>query len=715
MKKNQLLRGLNPIALFLVLLLTMISCRTSQDEIAKDGIATIQVNIKGLEYLTDKDGDNALAATNLGVSKTSSTNTISEIVGRVHLKDDYYLIATTSPMDDPSPVRTKALASTTAVNPGVPEKLPSGIKYRVVVYDKNNNLVVQKVYTVGTKLPDDSTALQLNGGTYKFVVYSFNTKSAPPVVDSGNPLVSPPANTDLLYYAKDLTVNGNTTNNLDVVLIHQYSAVKLVFQSGIGNISSISGVRISPNLVNNQINLISGDIKYDTNISSVEPYTSTFTGYDTNNVSSDPVILGTTGTVSATVSVNSITINGEILQKFRYNFKLKPRNSLKLTLTVVKYPTITNVVQIASGYYHTLALTKSGDVYGTGHIDYGELGPGLYDYSERSGISQLYVTKFFKLTTGIPDGVQKIAASDGSSYLLSNNGSLYTAGINGFGQLGNGNTTDTSRDGNFSKILFPGGIIIKDIAAGVNQAYILTTAGKVLATGLNDYGQLGVGDSTNRNNFIPVTGIPDGEKVEQIAAGNWHVVVRTASGKIYASGYDGYGQLAGTGSRNSFAQIPFTAGTIRSIGAGYNTTFIVTTDGRLYGTGQDYNGELGLGGNTSYQLKLTRINLNDVKEVHSYNKHSIAITNSGVLYVAGYNANGQLGLGDTATRYYFTQVTSIVDPIKFALDGPGAFHTILVGQSDVYGAGSNYYATMGINNFVYINPKFISLPLKSIQ
>ena len=32
-------------------------------------------------------------------------------------------------------------------------------------------------------------------------------------------------------------------------------------------------------------------------------------------------------------------------------------------------------MQIASSWYHTVAMTASGDVYGTGHVEYGELGP----------------------------------------------------------------------------------------------------------------------------------------------------------------------------------------------------------------------------------------------------------------------------------------------------------------------------------------------------
>ncbi|MDV3907938.1 chromosome condensation regulator RCC1 [Elizabethkingia anophelis] len=709
------------------ILFIVFSCRSSQDEQLKDGVGIVQINIKGIEFqgdpniATNNKQASAFKFTNLGTF--SPENEVQEI-GRAHIKDDYYAIATYSPgIDSEVPISSKASASTKAsADPNLTNTLPAGIKYRVVVYNLNGDLITQKVYTTGTKLSDDGKALQLDSGRYKFVVYSYNTTTAPPAIDGKSAIVSPPANIDLLYYSKEVSVNGDTTNYLDIVLAHKYTGISLVLNGAdVGVISAVSGVTIAPNHANNQLNLSDGSITYDSNPVNLAIGSDKFSGFNTTTVTSSTIIVSApaseAGIPNATLTIDKLTAAGTDINKMRFNFYIKPGNSGKVTVKIARVPQISNIVQMASSWYNTIVLTKSGDVYGTGHIDYGELGTGLFDLSERYTSfpvppSDLYVTKFFKLNTGITGGVKRIAESEGSSYLLSNAGELFVAGRNRNGQLGIGNTTNTGREGGFKKVNFAGGVIIKDIAAGKNQSYILTTAGRVLATGVNSYGQLGVGDTSDRNNFVPVAGIPSDEVVEQIVAGEWHVVVKTVSGKIYASGDNSYGQISGLGSQTSFKEIPFTFGTIKSISAGSYTTFILTTDGKLYACGYNGNGELGVG-NTSNQSNLTLVtSVSNVKEVHSYFEHSIAITNSGSLFVTGRNRYGQLGLGDTVSRSSFTENTTLVDPIVGSLEGASAYHTIVIGRSGrVYAAGYNGYAAFGLGNFTSTNSSLLLLPL----
>ena len=708
--------------LSLFLLFIVFSCRSNQDDQLKNGVGIVQINIKGIEFQKDPNTANnkqasAFKFTTLGTP--SPENEIKEI-GRVHIKDDYYAIATYSPgIDSEVPISSKASASIKAsVDPNFTNTLPAGIKYRVVVYSLNGDLVAQKVYTTGTKLPDDGNPLQLDSGSYKFVVYSYNTTTAPPAIDGKSTIVSPPANIDLLYYSKEVSVNGETTNYLDVVLAHKYTGIQLILDGAdVGAISAVSGITIAPNHEKNQLNLIDGIITYDSNPVNLPIGSDKFSGFNTTTVTSSPIIVSApapeAGIPNATLTIDKLTAAGTDINKMRFNFYIKPGNSGKVTVKIARVPQINNIVQMASSWYNTIVLTKSGVVYGTGHIDYGELGSGLYDLSERWGLgSELYVTKFFKLNTGITGGVKRIAESEGASYLLSNAGELFVAGRNTNGQLGLGTWSNTGRDGGFKKVTFAGGVTIKDIAAGKNQSFILTTAGRVLATGVNNYGQLGVGDTNDRNNFIPVTGIPNGEVVEQIVAGERHVVVKTVSGKIYASGSDSYGQIAGLGDQTSFKEIPFTFGTIKSISAGSFTTFVLTTDGKLYACGYNGSGELGIG-STSNQSNLTLVtSVSNVKEVHSYFEHSIVITNSGTLFVTGRNRYGQLGLGDAVNRSSFTENTTLVDPIVGSLEGSSAYHTIVIGQSGkVYAAGYNGYAAFGLGNFTNNNPSLLLLPL----
>ena len=76
--------------------------------------------------------------------------------------------------------------------------------------------------------------------------------------------------------------------------------------------------------------------------------------------------------------------------------------------------------------------------------------------------------------------------------------------------------------------------------------------GSLWATGYNGYGQLGDGSTTSRNTFEQVlTG------VQAVAAGDFHTMAVKQDGSLWATGRNYYGQL-GDGSNtdwNTFKQI----------------------------------------------------------------------------------------------------------------------------------------------------------------
>lgn len=100
------------------------------------------------------------------------------------------------------------------------------------------------------------------------------------------------------------------------------------------------------------------------------------------------------------------------------------------TATVV--PGLSDVVQMASGSAHTLALDKSGRVYATGQNAYGQLGLG--DRSTRTTFTQLPK----------PASVTQIAVGSWMSYALDTAGTLWAWGRNDSGQLGDGSLSDST-------------------------------------------------------------------------------------------------------------------------------------------------------------------------------------------------------------------------------------------------------------------------------
>ena len=84
--------------------------------------------------------------------------------------------------------------------------------------------------------------------------------------------------------------------------------------------------------------------------------------------------------------------------------------------------------------------------------------------------------------------------------MLKNDGTLWGCGYNDYGQLGLG---DTANRYTFTQIT-TNIDNIKQIYCGYHYALILENDGTLWGCGYNGYGQLGLGDNTDRNTFIQV-------------------------------------------------------------------------------------------------------------------------------------------------------------------------------------------------------------------
>jgi len=93
---------------------------------------------------------------------------------------------------------------------------------------------------------------------------------------------------------------------------------------------------------------------------------------------------------------------------------------------------------------------------------------------------------------------------------------------------------------------------IAAIACGLHHTLLLTTTGRVIAFGFNSHGQLGVGDLIPRVAPVfvgrqPSDELEEEDRVIRIAAGAYHSVALTSSGRVLTWGYNGKGQLGRTG------------------------------------------------------------------------------------------------------------------------------------------------------------------------
>jgi hypothetical protein len=141
---------------------------------------------------------------------------------------------------------------------------------------------------------------------------------------------------------------------------------------------------------------------------------------------------------------------------------------------------------------------------------------------------------------------QAVAAGDNHSLVVKADGTLWAAGYNANGQLGDGTPTNRST---FVQVLAG----VQSVAAGTAHSMALKTDGTLWATGANNNGQFGDGTTTSRSTFVQVL-----SDVQAVYAGDNHTVVLKIDGTAWAAGLNDRGQL-GLGdlaNRSVFTRLP---------------------------------------------------------------------------------------------------------------------------------------------------------------
>ena len=247
------------------------------------------------------------------------------------------------------------------------------------------------------------------------------------------------------------------------------------------------------------------------------------------------------------------------------------------------------------------------------------------------------------------------------SLILKNDGTLWGCGYNYYGNLGLGDTTNRNV---FTQIT-TNTDNIKEVYCGAHHNIVLKKDGTLWGCGLNAHGQLGLGDITDRKIFTQVTTNID--NIKKIYYGGNYTIILKNDGTLWGCGANGGGQLGlgDTTNRNIFTQITTNTDNIKEVYCGGSYTLILKNDGTLWGCGHNGYGELGLGNNTNKNI-FTQIttNINDIKEIYCGGSHTFMLKNDGTLWSCGYNYNGQLGLGDNDDRYTFTEIATNANNIK---------------------------------------------------
>jgi len=315
---------------------------------------------------------------------------------------------------------------------------------------------------------------------------------------------------------------------------------------------------------------------------------------------------------------------------------------------------LSNVISVDGGYSHSIALLEDGRVMAWGSNNTQQLGNNSID---ESSFLPIYVNGPNDET--FLTNVIAVAAGKHHSVALCSDGTVWTWGTNTDGQLGSNTPINQSQNRPTQVLSSNATGFLSDIvaiSAGAYHTLALTKSGTVLAWGKNDTGQLGLGsDALNHQIPLPINELTG---IKQISAGESHSLARKSNGTVWAWGNNANGQLGYSTNNNSYSKIPHQVMAsdginnllnIVDIDAGAYHSLALHDDGTMMAWGNNDNGQLGDGSETSsmFPTFVKRSNsldlLENIVDISAGNIHSLARLKDGQMMAWGGNNEGQLG------------------------------------------------------------------------
>ena len=244
--------------------------------------------------------------------------------------------------------------------------------------------------------------------------------------------------------------------------------------------------------------------------------------------------------------------------------------------------------------------------------------------------------------------------------MLTSEGSLYSKGSGGFGQLGHGSEL---KESNVPLCIEPLPKI-KYISSGYAYNCVISEDGDIYSWGAGENGRLGLGDTDNRSKPTLVT---SDVKFKSVECGSTFTVALSTDNEIYS-----WGQYCATGHIEEedclgSKKIKIFEGRLFhkiSIGPGSYHVLALSASGKLFSWGHNRCGQLGIGSNIGEKEneedfyvrvphmvskcmvgdKLMDISNYKIMDIASGWGHSMFLTNNGKVFTSGRNHQEQLGL-----------------------------------------------------------------------
>lgn len=286
---------------------------------------------------------------------------------------------------------------------------------------------------------------------------------------------------------------------------------------------------------------------------------------------------------------------------------------------------LSDVVKVAGGREHVLALRSDGTVMAWGHNDKGQVGDGTTTAIRGEPVS----------VAGLAN-VKDIGTGHYHSLAVRTDGTVWVWGFNSLGQLGDGTTTNRTRPQRFGTFT-----TAVQAVGGRDMSYVRLADGTVWCAGSNTAGECGDGTTVQRRTPVQVSTV---STAVDVAGGRNHGLALDDTGHVWGWGLNDSGQVGDgtTTSRTAPQEIAGLTGVV-DVAAGADHSVAVRDDGTVWTWGENFRGELGLG-DTADRSAPTRVpGISDAVAADCGRDHTIVITATGSVYLWGWNAYGQSG------------------------------------------------------------------------
>jgi alpha-tubulin suppressor-like RCC1 family protein len=337
-------------------------------------------------------------------------------------------------------------------------------------------------------------------------------------------------------------------------------------------------------------------------------------------------------------------------------------NSTPANLAVIPILISGGVVAISAGGGHTLLVGSDGSLWAAGDNTYGQLGDGT--------------TVSKNCPVQVAANVVVASAGGTHSLFIKSDGSLWGMGLGGDGKLGAGqNYTNQS-----TPIQIATGVVAA--SAGSDHSLFIKSDGTLWAMGSNSYGQLGDGTTNERDTPVQVA-----TRVVAAFAGQYHSLFIKSDGSLWAMGNNFSGQL-GDGT-NTFRPTPVQIAIgVVTAAAGADFSLFLKSDGTLWGSGNGNNGQIGVNGWWNSTPVLVASGVAGVSA--GYN-HTLFLKSDASLWALGDNSNGQLGDGTINGR---RDPGHVGDGVAAGSAGTD-YSVFLKTDGGVWAIGRNYSGQLG--------------------